>query len=124
LNSNNGKIQFVFLLVICCNIFLEKSCHAQFHWAKSGRREANLLKELLHDLAMEDEESDNGSGVKRASSEDTSTFLRYVPYFKPLNNYVRSRERRETEGKSRRILNCKPVGPMSLFSRCSWQYTK
>ena len=63
LNSNNGKIPLVFLLVICCNIFLEKSCHAQFHWAKSGRREANLLKELLHDLAMEDEESDNGSGV-------------------------------------------------------------
>ena len=62
LNSNKGKIQFFFLLVICCNIFLEKSCHAQFHWAKSGRREANLLKELLQDLAME-EESDNGSGV-------------------------------------------------------------
>ena len=63
LNSNNGKIQFVFLLVICCNIFLEKSCHAQFHWAKSGRREANLLKELLEDLAKDSEESDNGLGV-------------------------------------------------------------
>ena len=63
LNPNSGKIQFVFLLVICSNIFIEKSCHAQFHWAKSGRREANLLKELLQDLAMETEESDNGSGV-------------------------------------------------------------
>ena len=63
-NSNNGgKIQFVFLLVICCNIFLEKSCHAQFHWAKTGRREATMLKELLQDLAMEAEEPDNGSGV-------------------------------------------------------------
>ena len=63
LNSNNGKIQFVFLLVICCNIFLEKPCHAQFHWAKSGRREATMLKELLQDLAQEAEESGNGLGV-------------------------------------------------------------
>ena len=30
------------------------------------------------------------------------------------------RERREMGNKPRRILSCKPLGPMSLFSRCAW----
>ena len=81
LNSNNGKIQFVFLLVICCNIFLEKPCHAQFHWAKSGRREATMLKELLQDLAKEAEELGNGLGVLIIS-------LIYFILFKSLNHII------------------------------------
>ena len=80
-NSNNGKIQFVFLLVICCNIFLEKPCHAQFHWAKSGRREATMLKELLQDLAKEAEELGNGLGVLIIS-------LIYFILFKSLNQII------------------------------------
>ena len=58
LNLNSKKFRVFLAVVVCCSIFYEKSCHAQFHWAKSGRREADLLKELLQDLVKESEEVD------------------------------------------------------------------
>ena len=58
INSNYKKIRFFLAVVICCSILYENSCHAQFHWAKSGRQEVDLLKELLQDLVKESDDVD------------------------------------------------------------------
>ena len=56
INLNKNKIRVFLAVVICFSLSYEKSCHAQFHWAKSGRQEVDLLKELLQDLAKESDE--------------------------------------------------------------------
>ena len=56
INLKKNKIRVFLAVVICFSLCYEKSCHAQFHWAKSGRQEIDLLKELLQDLAKESDE--------------------------------------------------------------------
>ena len=53
LNLSIGKPQLFLIMLVCYSVLLENSCHGQFHWAKSGRRDARLLKELLQDLVKD-----------------------------------------------------------------------
>ena len=63
LNMKISKLKLLLAVLVCCAIFNEKSCNAQFHWAKSGRREADLLKEILQDLVKDSDDLENEHGV-------------------------------------------------------------